>query len=204
PVDVLMRTFSVAFALLAAMSAFAQAPRPPDRYQTALDRLDAMASVGLPVWRYHDADLPHPEDPLLEDATWTAATLTAANAPGWYRRWIEIPPRAGGRETRGARVDLVLRLSGTSRVFVNGSLVAQGNGRRVQPIQLAAGASPAQRLLVAVQTNRLSDARLSIHYDGVDPSSLRSEILTAEALLAGFPEPGRQGQLDAAVRTIDF
>ena len=163
-----------------------------------------MSSVPLPEWRYHAADLPHPEDPSLDDANWTSVALTSANAPGWYRRSIEIPPAAGGRQIRGARVDLVLRLSGMSRVFVNGSMVAQGNGRLVQPIQLAASAVPGERLLVAVNSGRLSEARLSIHHSGIDPANLRNEILSTEALLSGFPDPARQAQLDTAVRNIDF
>jgi alpha-mannosidase len=199
-----MRGFLFAGAILGAVAASAQIPPPASRYQTELNRLEAMSSVPLPEWRHHAADLPHPEDPSLDDANWTSVALTAANAPGWYRRSIEIPRAAGGKEIRGARVDLVLRLSGMSRVFVNGSMVAQGNGRLVQPIQLAASAVPGERLLVAVNTSRLSEARLSIHDSGIDPAGLRSAILSTEALLSGFPDPARQAQLDTAVRKIDF
>src|SRR5712692_9942282 len=199
-----MRAFLFAGALLGAVAASAQTPAPASRYQTVLNRLEAMSSVPLPEWHYHDADLPHPEEPSLDDSNWASVTVATAKEPGWYRRWIELPPTAGGKATRGARIDLALRLSSTSRVFVNGSLVAQGSGRLVQPIQLAERAAPGQRVLVAINTSRLSDARLLIHYPDADPGSLRTEIVSTEALLAGFPNPERQKQLDSAVHAIDF
>src|SRR5262245_44739493 len=92
--------------LFGTLAASAQTAAPPVRYQTVLDRLQAMSTVALPDWRYHDADIPHPEDPSLDDASWALVNLTAPNAAGWYRRWIEIPAAAGGKDIHGARVDL--------------------------------------------------------------------------------------------------
>jgi len=151
----------------------------------------------------------------LDDADWTPAIIggpsdnasASGNAPGWYRAWIEIPPAVGGKDIRGARVHLVLRVSSLTRVFFNGSIVAQGSGRLLLPILIAEKASPGPRILVAVSTGRLTDARLAIDYPGQpDPDMLRREILSAEAMLAGFPNGNfeREKQLDAAVKAIDW
>ena len=97
--------------LLAAVSSQAQ-PRPqptlaqpPARYETVLNRLEAVTSAPLSRWRYHPADTPHPEDPSLDDSSWTPITFGAAqgnqpaagDAPGWYRTRVEVPATAGGK-----------------------------------------------------------------------------------------------------------
>ena len=207
--------------LLANVGVFAQPlpqPRPaapPERYQSTLQRLESITSLPLAEWRYHAADVPHPEDPSLDDSNWTAVTLggTAAarsgfqNEPGWYRTAIELPPTVGGKEIRGARVHLELRVPALARVFFNGSMTAQGVGRLLQPVLITSKAAPGTRIVVAVNTNRLQDARLAIDYpDQPDPWMLRREILAAVAIMAGFPDGNgeREKQLDSVVQAIDF
>lgn len=188
---------------------------PQERYQNVLKRLEAMTSLTLDQWRYHAADLPHPEDPSLDDSNWTAINPggTSAIRPGasgetgWYRTWIVVPSQVGGKDIRGARVHLALRVPGLARVFFNGSMAAQGSGRLLQPILITSKAAGGERMLVAVSTSRLADARLVIDYPGeADPWMLRREILSAAALMAGFPDGNseREKQLDAAVQAIDF
>ena len=192
-----------------------QASPKADRYQTALTRLEAMTSLPLNQWNYHAANFPHPEDPGVDDSTWTAVRFggNTSSQPGstdelsWYRAWIEIPSVAGGREVRGARIHLVLHSNTLARVFFNGTMVGQGTGRLLLPILITEKAVPGEKILVAVETNRLSSARLSIDYPGgADPYFLRREIMSAEALLAGFPDgdAAREQQLDAVVHAIDF
>src|SRR5262249_44117713 len=89
----------------------------------------------------------------------------------------------------------------------NGSMVATGEGRLLLPILVTEKAVPGARILVAVSTNRLTDARLAIDYPGqTDPGALRREIQTAVAIMAGFPDGNqqREKQLDAAVNAIDI
>ncbi|HZS49092.1 MAG TPA: alpha-mannosidase [Blastocatellia bacterium] len=178
-----------------------------------LNRLDAMTSLPVTEWRYHVADIPHPEDVGLDDSNWTAVTFGrngnqsgSNDSPGWYRTWIEIPSMVGGKDIRGARVHLALRVASLARVFFNGSMVATGEGRLLLPILVTEKAVPGQRILVAVSTSRLSDARLSIDYPGQpDPGVLRREIQTAVAIMAGFPKGNseREKQLDTVVNAID-
>ncbi|HLQ51680.1 MAG TPA: hypothetical protein VK129_09295, partial [Terriglobales bacterium] len=173
-----------------------------------------MTTLVLDQWRYHAADIPHPEDPSLDDSNWTQLTLGSpsgirpgsAGEPGWYRAWIEIPSTVGGKDIRGARVHLALRVPALARVFFNGSMAAQGTGRLLQPILITGNATPGQRILVAISTSRLADARLSIDYPEPDPWMLRREILSTTALMAGFPDGNseREKQLDAVVQAIDF
>ncbi len=204
---------------LAALPLLAQSPSPrpgapQGRYQNVLNRLESMTTLVLDQWRYHAADIPHPEDPSLDDSNWTQLTLGSpsgirpgsAGEPGWYRAWIEIPSTVGGKDIRGARVHLALRVPALARVFFNGSMAAQGTGRLLQPILITGTATPGQRILVAISTSRLADARLSIDYPGPDPWMLRREILSTTALMAGFPDGNaeREKQLDAVVQAIDF
>ncbi len=188
----------------------------PNSYKPVLDRLQAMTGKPLVHWKFHAADLPHPEDPSLDDSSWRTVAIQrgASTGPGWYRRWIEIPEKAGGYGVQGARLRVELRGGPEVRVFVNGSNVGQGDLSVVGPILISGSAQPGQKLLLAVEFGlgrevaRFRSARLVIDRPGVtaDPAIIRDEILVAQAMLAGFPDAKRQygGVLDDAVKSIDF
>jgi len=185
-----------------------------EKYPEALKRLEAMTTLPLAQWRSH-GDMPHGEDPALDDSGWTAVTLggRGGSAAAWYRTTVEIPRTAGGKDLQGVRIRLQVRFSNDGRVFVNGGLVAQGDGSALDPIPLASKAVPGQKLLVAVkvpyhaETGRFQGAQLLIDYPGgPDPGVLRNEILSAENALGGFPgaQAEHQQQLDDAVKAVDF
>ena len=189
-----------------------------------MDRLQAMTILPLNEWRFHDADIPHGEDASLDDSGWKSMTLTfnerrsgdsgpSSEQRGWYRTTLVVPPTIGGKDVRGARLKLVVRFSRDGRVFLNGGLVAQGDGRTLDPILITNKAEPGQRIQIAIKTpfhepaGRLLGARIAVDYPGQpDPGFLRSEIQTAEAIISGFPDgkAGREQQLDKAVQAIDF
>ena len=211
-----MRTLRVAICVILAAAALPAQPRPQrsDPYAAALGRLEAMTTVPLTQWRAH-ADMPHGEDPALDDSTWTPVTLGAGRggSEAWYRTNLTIPPAAGGRDLRGARLRLQVRFSNDGRVFLNGGLVAQGDGRTLDPIPIAEKAVPGQKIAIAIkvpfhaESGRLQGAQLLIDYPGQpDPGVLRSEILAAENVLSGFPngQAEHKQQLDDAVKAIDF
>jgi alpha-mannosidase len=201
-----------------------QPTRPPERYATVLARLAAMTSTPVTAWRTHAADgVPHGEDPALDDSQWTTVTLTGGRGAGgapvpgnghaWYRTTIEIPITAGGREIRGSRVRLAVRLSNDGRIFFNGALTAQGESRTLDPILLTEHAVPGEKIHVAIRTpyhaenGRLSGAQLLIDNPGQpDPGDLRGDIVAAEETAAAFPngKDDHERQLDAAVKAIDF
>jgi len=84
---------------LGAAFAVSQNSGAPDPYKPTLDRLEALTRQDETEWRLH-ADVPHPEDPGLNDSGW--GTLTVKNVSGpsgnvneehWtgtrvFRRWI--------------------------------------------------------------------------------------------------------------------
>ncbi len=197
----------------------AQPARPPEKFATVLARLEAMTVIPIAQWTAH-ADMPHGEDPSLDDSAWAKVTLAGGRgqqgaAPGlsWYRTTFEVPQTVAGKDLRGARLKLMPRLSNDGRVFVNGGLVAQGEGRTLDPILLTNQAAPGQKFAIAVKVpfhaaaGRFQGAQIQVEYpNGADPGTLRGEIQSAEVLLNGSPAGAaeHQGQLDTAVKTIDL
>jgi alpha-mannosidase len=220
-----MRFIYFSCALLTAGCVMAQRssppPRPASQYEKVLTRLAETTSVPITQWRFHAAGLSHGEDPSLDDSGWTAVLLTtgrngrtpAASGTGWYRASFEVPAKVGGKEIRGARLKLAVRLSNDGRVFLNGGLAAQGEGRTLDPIFITDRAAPGQKLLVAVKTpyhaddGRLLGATLMIEYpDETDPGLLRTEIEATENVVRAISEgrAERQQRLDEAVSAIDL
>ncbi|HEV2463414.1 MAG TPA: glycoside hydrolase family 38 C-terminal domain-containing protein [Acidobacteriaceae bacterium] len=192
-----------------------------ERYPEQLARLDSMTFLSLPSWRFHSADIPHGEDPALNDSSWQTVKVDdsrqsgheAGGVEGWYRATFQVPPSAAGQDISGARLRLVVRFSTDGRIFVNGGLVAQGDGRTLDPIPLTEKALPGQTYQIAIrlpfhsETSRFLGAKILVdHPDQPDPGVVRSEVQTAEAAISGFPDGQEQRlqQLDKAVHDIDF
>ena len=89
--------------LLRVFCTFPKLHGAPDPYKPTLDRLDALTRKAETEWRFH-ADVPHPEDPGVNDSDWGALTVKNISGPGgnhaneehWtgtrvFRRWIQIP-----------------------------------------------------------------------------------------------------------------
>jgi alpha-mannosidase len=193
-----------------------------EKYESQMARLQAMTILPVNDWRFHDADLPHGEDLSLDDSSWNTTTLVYSERRGgpsggpqrgWYRATVEVPATIGGKDVRGARLRLVVRFSRDGRVFLDGNLVAQGDGRTLDPILLTEKAEPGQKIHIAIKVpfheaqGQFLGARIVADYpDQPDPGFLRTEIQTTEAVISGFPEgqEERVQQLDKAVNAIDF
>ena len=194
-----------------------------EKYPSEIARLEAMTALPISTWRYHDADISHGEDPSLDDSAWQTTTLTYSErrvsnlGPGpdqaWYRTTFEVPSTVGGKDISGARLKLAVRFSKDGRVFLNGGLVAQGDGRTLDPILITNKAVAGQKIQIAIKVpfheeqGRFLGARIVVDYPGQPgPGVLRSEIQTAEAVISGFPDgkEEREKQLDKAVKDIDF
>jgi alpha-mannosidase len=213
----------IAAAVFAALSCCGvrsgQSNQPPDSYKPTLDRLESLTTLPLPDWRYH-ADIPHPEDPAVNDADWQQVKIREEWKTGSrvLRRWIEIPDKINGYATEGSRVNLELFFETDDRlgimVFSNGALVARGDDDTQQPIPLTSNAQPGQKFLIAVRLNasevntRIRESRLRIEPPASRPDAgiLRAEILSARPMITAFPDGKslRESQLDAAVKVIDF
>jgi len=202
------------------ITAFAQVPSNATNPNTsALNRLQSLVTVAQSEWRFH-ADVPHPEDPALDDSGWKIMKAGDKwNDDRVLRRWIEVPANVHGYAIQGSRVRLDLQLTSnmtvTMSVFSNGSLVFRGSDEMQQPILLTESAQPGQKFLIAIRAHAdqdaaitISRAQLTVEPPGTrpDPMLLRDQIIAAIPVIAAYEDGKveRQQQLDAAVKVIDF
>lgn len=193
-------------------------------FGSELQRLEAMTGETITGWKTHPDNLPHPEDPSLNDSDWnvveppspgTRGQIPLGNGAVWFRKWIEIPQSLGGYGIQSLPVRLNLRLFGGSRgpirVFSNGSMVEMTTSNTQQPILLMQQAKPGTKFLMAAYSPAPARifARLEVEYPAgkSNPATLLEEILAVQELgLSKFLEgqAERKSQLSAAVKSINF
>ena len=228
--------FSFLLVLVLALSlhmarALSQTSGARDLYKPTLDRLEALTRQGEAEWRFH-TDVPHPEDPALNDSAWGLITVKNVSGPGgrnkgeehWtgtrvFRRWIQIPEKINGYATQGSQVSIDLRFGspGSLRitVFSNGAILYRGSDDDILPMLLTENAQPGQKFLIAARVAAGDDVQseffrseLTIQppHTRPDPTFLRMEILSACSIISAYEEgkSERQQQLDTAVKSIDF
>ena len=225
---------SAIFLILLALSAVvsvAQSSGTPDPYKAALDRLESLTRQGESEWRFH-ADIPHPEDPGLNDSDWGTLTVKNVSGPGgrnaneehWagtrvFRRWIQIPEKINGYATQGSRASLDLRFGSPQSliitVFSNGAILYRGSDDDILPLLLTENAQPGQKFLIAARVIAGDEAQSEFFHSELtieppharpNPAFLRMELLSARPIIAAY-EAGRtehQQQLDAALKAVDF
>jgi len=202
-----------------------------DPYKAIFERLNSLTRQSEFQWRTHE-DVPHPEDPGLNDSEWGTWTVKNASGHGgqradeehWtgtrvFRRWIQIPEKINGYATQGGQVWLDLRF-GSARslqitVFSNGAILYRGDDDNILPVLLTENAQPGLKFLVAarvvggeaaqsefVRSELIIDAPKS----RPDPAQLRLELLAAHPIIAAYEDgkTERQRQFDEAVKAIDF
>ena len=210
---------------------FALAQNAADPNKTALDHLQSLTQQAEPEWRFH-ADVPHPEDPGLNDADWGSWAVKNASGPGgqhgneqhWngtrvFRRWIQIPEKIYGYATEGSRVSLDLRFGSPSSlmitIFSNGAILYRGDDDNIQPVLLTENAQPGQKFLVAVRIVAGDDVQSEFVHSEMtiepprsrpNPVLLRLEFLSARPMIDAYEDgkAERDQQLSAAVNAIDF
>jgi alpha-mannosidase len=217
------------FVFLGCVSGFAQSSSS-DPYQPTLDRLQSLTRQSEAEWRFH-TDVPHPEDPGLNDSDWGTFTVRNVNGPGgghpneqhWngtavFRRWVQIPEKINGYATSGSRVDLDLRFGSPGSlmitVFSNGAVVYRGDDDNILPVLLTEDAQPGQKFLVAARVVAGDEVQSEFFHSELviqprtrpDPAFLRTEILAARPILDAYEDgrAEREQELDAAVKAIDF
>src|SRR6202158_1305753 len=223
--------FSLLVLVLPTAFAISQNSNAPDPYKTTLDRLDTLTRQAEPEWRFH-TDIPHPEDPGVNDADWGSITVKNVSGPGgnnangehWqgtrvFRRWIQVPEKINGYATQGAQVSLDLRFRSREglriTVFSNGAILYRGSDDDILPMLLTENAQPGQKFLVAARVVAGDDVQaefvqseltIQLPKTRPDPAFLRTELLSARPIIAAYEEgkTERQQQLDAALKAIDF
>ena len=212
-INVLLVTFLSAFSS-------AQAPTPaPDPYKPVLDRLASLTVLTQPDWRFH-ADMPHPEDPAVGDASWIPLKVDEkwTTGPRVLRQTIDIPDKFNGYAVQGGRIRLDLNVGSDGplvlSVFSNGSLVYHGNEDEQQPILLTENAQVGQKFVIAIRVDadtvstRIVRSQLLLESGAnrPDPGLLRMQILAARPLISAYGEGRRvrEAQLKTAVQAIDL
>src|SRR5579864_8946608 len=202
-----------------------------DPYKSTLDRLNSLTHQNESEWRFHD-DIPHPEDPSLNDSDWSILTVKNVSGPGgqhaneehWtgtrvFRRSIQIPEKINGYATQGARIWLDLRFGSPGSlmitVFSNGSVLYRGDDDNILPVLLTESAQPGQKFLVAARVVAKDTSRANFERAEIviappasrpNPALLRLEFLAARPIIAAYEDgkAHREQQLNAAVEAVDF
>ena len=201
-----------------------------DPYKPVLDQLQSLTHQAEPEWRFH-TDVPHPEDPTVSDADWSAFHVKNTSGPGgghpneehWngtrvFRRWVTIPEKINGYAVQGSKAWMDLRFGSPGSlmitVFSNGAILYRGDDDNILPVMLTDNAQPGQKFLVAVRVvagesvqSEFVHSELTIDavHSRPDPSLLRLEIIAARPIIAAYEDgkAEREQQL-AAVKAIDF
>src|SRR5580692_3298540 len=223
--------FLILVFLLLASFALSQNPGAPDPYKPTLDRLAALTRKDETEWRFH-TDVPHPEDPGVNDSDWGALTVKNISGPGgnhaneehWtgtrvFRRSLQIPEKIHGYATQGSRVSIDLRFGspGSLRitVFSNGAILYRGSDDDILPMLLTENAQPGQKFLVAARVVAPDDVQAEFFHSELniqaatsrpDPGLLRTEILASRPIIAAYAdgEAEREQEMNAAVKALDF
>lgn len=219
--SLLRRLFFIVFAILLLLQPlFSQQPpgTSTDPYKPVLDRLRELSIYPEPEWRFH-TDIPHPEQPSLDDSTWEAMKTgdTWKEETRILRRWIEIPENIQGHAVRGSQIKLDLFLTSPGRIliteFLNGAMVFHGDDDHQQMIPLTDDAQPGQKFLIAVRADAAEEAEINRSQliieaptNRVDPGLLYDEILAARVVIDAYQDgkAERDQQLEAAVKAIDL
>jgi alpha-mannosidase len=226
-----MKRSAIFLILIILMCAAFAASQNADPYKSTLDRLESLTRQDESEWRVH-ADVPHPEDPGLNDSDWGTLAVKNVSGPGgqnaneehWagtrvFRRWLQIPEKISGYATQGSRVSLDLRFGSPQNlritVFSNGAILYRGSDDDILPVLLSENAQPGQKFLIAARVIAGDDAQCEFFHSELtiepphgrpDPTFLRMELLSARPIIAAYEEgkADRQQQLHAAVKAIDF
>jgi len=222
---------SVVIAFVLSVTSFLSAqslPAPPNPYAPVLDRLNEITAIPLNGWTQVSGDIAHGET-RPSTATTDATSLNLGSnftPPAWLYREIEIPRQLRGYEIRGSTPKLDINVGGnenlTITTFVNGNMIARSDQDGQVPITLTSNAQPGEKIAIALRVlpsagvtccggpslTRLEGAQLLITppVDRPDPAVLRLEILSAQLLVAAYPDgkAEREQTLDTAVKAIDL
>lgn len=190
----------------------------PESERGVIARLENLSHLPPGVWKYHVGDLPHAEDPSVDDSSWPAAKADSAYPEQalWFRQWVEVPKNLDGYDLTGTRIWFRFE------AWVNGPLpqIIYFNGRRVamgddlEPIVLFDRARPGDRILIAVKLMATVDRKhfngspMSISFSGDRPSpqDVGEEFLSAAVLIPSLSRDvaADKATLDKAISQVDL
>jgi alpha-mannosidase len=186
--------------------------------QATIERLGGLGHLPAGVWHYHTGDVPHAEDPSVDDSSWPVAKPNSDYPEDalWFRQWVQVPSTLDGYDLTGTRIWFRFE------AWVNGPLpqIIYFNGRRVamgddlEPIVLFDQARPGDRVLIAVKLLATVDHK---HFDSSpmqitfaanrpSPEDMREEFLAAALLVPSLSTDvsADQATLDKAIGQVDL
>ena len=190
--------------------------------QAVLERFNSL-SKGLPdgPWKYHAGDIPHGEDPALDDSSWSVGQGSYETPDGsvWFRRTFVMPAAVQGYDLRGARLFFQFHAFAHGAMpeilYVNGRRIALGEN--LEPVELVDPLVPGETIHVAVKllhtadVKHISPASYIVRLGTVRPNpvDLKAEIESAADLLPvvtpdDATRAAQQKTLEAAVNLIDI
>ena len=191
---------------------------PPTRAEEALAALKSLTRLPADEWRFHAGDVPHGEDPGLDDSSWQTVRggSEAPNDAVWYRSEIEVPRNLNGYDLTGTRIwfQFIAYANGPMPqiIYFNGRRVAMGDD--LEPIVLFDKAQPGDKVLVAVKLLHTVDkkffagANLKIDFTGSrpNPSDLVQQIESVALLTHDQRQDSSpvQQELETAISDIDL
>jgi alpha-mannosidase len=211
----------VVAACLEASSALAQAPpsaATDPAVETVASHLQTLTVVPAEHWRFHSGDLPHGEDPALDDSNW-AVVSSKSEAPqdaAWYRASIVVPPTLNGYDLTGTKLWFRFEASANGAVpeiiYFNGRRVAMGED--LEPILLLDPVKPGDKVLIAVKLlqtidkKRFEGATIKVDFASARPSplDLLQEIEVADALLPSLGKNAEavRNRVTEAAKAVDL
>ncbi len=213
-----------------ALCSFAQSqPAPPNPYAATLDRLNQITAIPLSAWTQVPGDMAHGEIPPNMAMTMNASALNLGSdftPPVWLYREIEVPKEIRGYEVRGSTLKLDINVGGNEGLmittFANGNMIARTDEDGQVPITITNNAKPGDKIVIALRVlpsagvgccggplqAKLEHAQLLFTppVNRPDPAVLRLELLSAQLLVAAYPDgkAEREQILDAAVTAINI
>src|SRR5262249_37526300 len=134
---------------------FCQSSPKDQSVDSVTANLQVLTHLVADDWRYHASDLPHGEDPSLDDSNWTIVKphSQAPHEAVWYRRWIVVPQTLKGYDLSGTKLWFRFAASANGAVpeiiYFGGRRVAMGED--LEPIVLMDPVKPGEKVLVAVK-----------------------------------------------------
>lgn len=199
----------------AVQSAIKSLPAPEQQVITSLDELNTLPAG---TWHFHAGNVPHGEDPSLDDSSWPVVKpgFVGPYEGAWFRQWIQVPKTLHGYDLTGTRIWFQFRAYANGPmpqiIYFNGRRVALGND--LAPIVLFDKAKPGQKILVAVKLlatvdkKRFAGSVMKIDFaqNRPNPEDLRAEFISNALLIPSLSKhiPADEATLNQAISTVDL
>ncbi len=216
-------SLAVAMLLFLAPAAFGQS-RPAaepvalsSHAMEVLTQLGGFQSLSAAHWKYHAGNIPHGEDPNLDDSSWPVITRQdglPAEAV-WFRREVVVPRSLHGYSLANARIEFRFRVDSRGAapliVYFDGRRVAEGSD--LEPIVLWQKAQPGDHALIAVKAlatdagKSFQGAQITVTTNPSRPSpgTFYKEVMSARWILPVVPGGEAKAHLlEEAVDSVDL